>query len=282
MINPVGIVECPNIVSVEDCQYTTVLDEEEIYNSLREMSEKELASLGYTVEEIDKIKNNTLFSLLKEERGQLPVAVLENMGYSDEQVALLKDPDSADEKHSVIGFGGKLSLTCEIETLEFPGDGWTYATVYAHWIWNQAPAIRYRDAVTITWGREMYFMPYSENSKSRYTLYYRNSRTGAVAVDGANPLTLNHLEDAATVKIGEFDLVENIITHPVYNYDFCYKGAARIALKRHEQIQALAAGVTYVHDTNFISRLNISLIEGPLSIVFNFPTEYILKSFDIF
>lgn len=220
--------------------------------------------------------------MVKEERGQLPVAVLENMGYSDEQIAVLKDSDSTGAEHSVTGFGGKLSLTCKIEKLDFLGNGWTYATVYAHWIWNQTPAIRYRDAVAITWGREMYLMPYSEENKSCYTLYYRNSRTGVVTVDGGNPLTLNNLVDASTVKIGEFDLVENLATHPVYNYDFCYEGEVRIALKRHEQIQSLMAGATYVHDTNFISKLNIGLIEGALYNGFNFPTESTLKSFDTF
>lgn len=57
----VDILQCPDRVPLEDLPYTTALDEEEIYDSLREMSEKELSALGYTAEEINKIKNNTFF-----------------------------------------------------------------------------------------------------------------------------------------------------------------------------------------------------------------------------
>lgn len=236
---------------------TNTYDEYEMYNALRSKSEEELRDIQYSDEEIAFIKENSYESLLRE-RGKLPADELKNMGYTDKEIAILQDPNSTDKE--IIKASATLSITTVVEKLDYHTNGWTYSTVYTQWIWSSKPSYVLRDDSAISWSGQMAFMDYNENNKSRYTLYTRNLTTGNTN------MTTNGLTDndntilGAAVQIPSFKLLT--ISWPSGTYLFCYKGAARVALKYYGRLSWMQSQGAYAHYVDSVSGISISIPAG--------------------
>lgn len=248
-----------------------VYDEYDMYNSLQQQSPAALQAKGYTQQDIQSIKSTTYESLLRE-RGKLSTDELKNYGYSDAQIAILKNPNSTDAE--LRSASSKITVTTVVEKLEHLKDNYTYSTVYLEWMWKTIPTSRYTDSAAIAWTGEMAFMPYSENNKSRYTLWKRNLATKAEAMK-TTPLTSNHyVQLGRAVQIPEFHLSERAsgATSPVGpsgSYNVTFKGAARIALKYYGTLSFMQAQGAYAHYSIGVSGISISL-SWPPSISINF------------
>ena len=104
-----------------------VYDEYDMYNSLQQQSPAALQAKGYTQQDIQSIKSTTYESLLRE-RGKLSTDELKNYGYSDAQIAILKNPNSTDAE--LRSASSKITVTTVVEKLEHLKDNYTYSTVY--------------------------------------------------------------------------------------------------------------------------------------------------------
>ena len=62
---------------------------------------------------------------------------LKNYGYSDAQIAILKNPNSTDAE--LRSASSKITVTTVVEKLEHLKDNYTYSTVYLEWMWKTIP-----------------------------------------------------------------------------------------------------------------------------------------------
>lgn len=85
VISPISIFAQTNDINTE-----MVVNEYEIYKSLMDKTDEELKSDGYSDKEIEELKSVDL-SYELHERAQLDNEILKNMGYTEEQIAILKD-----------------------------------------------------------------------------------------------------------------------------------------------------------------------------------------------
>lgn len=247
-------------------------NEYDMYRDLQEKSGNELSSLGLSKEEINNIKTKSYSSCLRE-RSIYSEEELRNMGYSIEQIDIIKDPNATDEQ--LLKASATLTITTVIEKLDYHPNNYTYSTVYIQWIWSSKPYFLLIDDLAIAWTEQMAFMPYSENNKSRYTLYKRHSQTGIVTTSTTGLTSNDYVALAAGVKTPGF-FVETSATPPPTT-QFIYKGAARVALKHYGMVEWLQAQGAYAHYT-FIAT-GISLTCGFPSINFD-PTDYVYRAAD--
>ncbi len=250
-----------------------IYDEYDMYDTLRKKTVEELKSENYSNKEIAMLKENTYESVLRE-RGKLSVEELEYMGYNSEEIAILQNPDSTDDEIRTLS--ATLTIYTVIEKLDYHTNKWTYSTVYTQWQWSSLPFSPYRDDFAIVWTENMAFMPYSENNKSRYTLYKRNSLTGNVTTTTTGLTNNDYVSLASGVKTPTFFIKTSATPPSAYN--FCYKGAARVALKHYGKVDWLQAQGGYSHYTYTVT--GISLTAGFPSISFSPSTNYVYRAAD--
>lgn len=126
----------------------TITNEYEAYRELAACSDEELSKAGLSKDEIEEIRTTNFESALLA-RASLPEDQLHNMGYTPEQIALLKaydgaplTPDSA-VLAATSSCTGRISLyeNCSTSKLSFK---------YT-WNWNTPPVFSKTDAVGVVW-----------------------------------------------------------------------------------------------------------------------------------
>ncbi len=263
-------VEAPAKEVMADATSTTY-NEYDLYNQLRSQSTATLAKKGYSQDDIQSIKNTSYQTLLRE-RGNLSIEELQGYGYSDEQIAILKNPDSTDAE--LLRAASKLTIQTVIEKLDYHPNNYTYSTVYVEWKWEPMATSLYTDDAGISWSGEMTLMDYGENDKSRYSLYKRNSSTQTVSMSTRGFTQNDYVSMGHAVKIPEFNLSEYAsgATSPVGpsgSKNYTYKGAARVALKHLGRLSYLESQGAYAHYASKVSGISISVYPPSISISFS-------------
>lgn len=263
-------VEPPSEESLKDAT-VEVYYEYEMYNELQKASELSLSSKGFTPKEINTIKSNTYTDLLKE-RGKLSTTELKNMGYTDEQISILKNPNATDEQMKVVERANTFTILTLIEKLEYAPVGYTYGIIYVDWQWSTTPFALFTDDFAIGWTNGMAFMDYNDNNKSRYTLFRRNSASGAIGYTTTGLYDNDYVQVGAAVQIPEFSLVQipSGYTNPQGNSNsrnHTYRGAARVTLKKLGVVSEMEAQGAYAHYAVSVS--DISLTAGFPSLTFS-------------
>ncbi len=139
-INDTGIDPTTSIDAVSDKDTDTmVIDESEIFNDLKKMTESQLTIKGYSQQEISMIKDNSYVDLIRE-RAKLPDNELSNMGYTAKEISILKDPNATDAQLMSANINN-FTATSKIEKFLYAsGANYTYAAVFMSWNGQKPPS----------------------------------------------------------------------------------------------------------------------------------------------
>lgn len=119
------------------------INEFDLYNVMKSTPETELEKCGYSSEQIMKFKDSN-FEELVYQRATLSDSSLEHMGYSKDEIDLLRNYDGS--YTSTRALAGTLSA--EIHNMGSSGSG--IIVKYA-WNWDHAPFVCATDAMGIRW-----------------------------------------------------------------------------------------------------------------------------------
>ena len=106
-----------------------------MYLALQGMSEEQLAEAGYEESDILELKNTSIEELLYQ-RAQMPQSELQSLGYSAEQISVLKEYD-----------GGPISQNSQLQEASADLTGYLYVqssgrtamSIMFNWTWNSPP-----------------------------------------------------------------------------------------------------------------------------------------------
>lgn len=236
------------------------LNEYEYINELKQQSDATLRGYGYTKQEIEEIRNIDYVQILKE-RSKLEANILRNMGYSDEQITLLKDFKGSEEEINL------LSSNCTISVRGdniYYKDGFSYFEYKFSWRWSSMPAVQYKDIIGIGWSDGFLF--HNNDGYSYHIVDYKGITTG-----NANPIDVGIVNGEATgTAKSVFDFIQG-------NVFWAESGRGRIQARKAGYIRECQSIIVYGH---CIINLGIGVsfgIEGPcLGVSFS----YGIKSMD--
>lgn len=155
-----------NVKAKDDNQLeTNIINEYEYITKLKAMSDDELYKLNINDEEIKEIRGIDFKSKL-EERAKLDEATLKNIGYSDEEIKMLRNFKgtkseikslTADMSYSMKGLWDA-KVTGELCGGLGINDGTKSSAVLRYdWEWDKQPVINNTDIVAICWTDGFYF-----------------------------------------------------------------------------------------------------------------------------
>lgn len=106
-----------------------------MYLALQGMSEEQLAEAGYKESDILELKNTSIEELLYQ-RAQMPQSNLQSLGYSAEQISVLKEYD-----------GGPISQNSQLQEASADLTGYLYVqssgrtamSIMFNWTWSSPP-----------------------------------------------------------------------------------------------------------------------------------------------
>lgn len=120
---------------------------------LKAKSDMELKQMGYTSEEINRIRSIDYAQELRE-RAKLDNAQLKNLGYTDEQITMLKSFTGTEEE--IIALAATLDLSAWHSSFWYDSaNNRSYWRVSFSWTWSSMPVIRLTDVVGAGWGPQM-------------------------------------------------------------------------------------------------------------------------------
>lgn len=119
------------------------INEFDVYNAVKNASEVELLEYGYSSKEIEKLKNVDIEHMIYQ-RAELSDSVLEHMGYTYDEIHLLRNYDG--EYADTRALTGTLSaeIVCEAAT----SSGYN---LHYKWSWDHAPIVVATDSVGMRW-----------------------------------------------------------------------------------------------------------------------------------
>lgn len=127
------------------------INEYEMIKSIAKKSDTELDELGYSKEEINKIKNyEKEYSKHLEKLSKLEEKNLKKMGYSAEKIKKLKEFDGSEEQITTLAATLYLTLTCDYVTFS-TSQNRTNARITYDFEWVGQPAFLFADIVALSW-----------------------------------------------------------------------------------------------------------------------------------
>lgn len=126
---------------------TSTFSEYDTYIKLKEATDEELLQTGYSVSEIGDIRNGRFEEALSE-RAALPEETLESMGYSENDIALLKGYDG----HELSENDPVLMALATCTNSYYPSNVSSESMSYTiTWTWDRAPLILGDDYFIMSW-----------------------------------------------------------------------------------------------------------------------------------
>lgn len=136
-------------LEVETDMPTMVYSEIDVIRERQSMSDEELLLNGFTEEDIANIRSfNIELALI--ERASLDVEQLKGMGYSNEQIALLKNYDGSPLTADSPVLAAAATCTGYITNDRYDAVNNTLAFTY-RFLWSNVPLYQYTDVFSLTW-----------------------------------------------------------------------------------------------------------------------------------
>ena len=141
-----------NVLAVEyvpSSATTYCINEYEMYNAMISQSDQELIDSGMNADEVEELRETTFEEMLLE-RASLPESELSGMGYTSEEISLLKEYDG---KKLTAGSAVLLALadcTGEIYCYTSQTSSTSFKFRYS-WEWDKLPISHYKDMVAVNW-----------------------------------------------------------------------------------------------------------------------------------
>lgn len=245
----------PNVIFAEKTkEYTVTTNEYEILKSLSKENYSNLKLSGYDEQEINIIRNiEKEYPKHLQEYKDLPEANLKQLGYSDDQVKLLKNYKGTEEETMQLAATMRFLLKDNYVNYS-ESQNKTEAKFYYRFIWNGIPLIKLKDIVGVSWN------DWNIVNTSGWVNYY--SITGDQNdVFSAKPTFIENENGPNTFGAGyKFDMTKED------NYYWARAGEGIFTVYNHGK-KNLSVYAEYGHSTVF---LNPSFsIPGLLSIEFS-------------
>ena len=150
------------------------VSEFEIYKKAENMSISELVDAGYSLEVANKIKNGELEETILQavfERASLPEDTLSNMGYTREEIRKMKSLTGEETLSEIEALDVSAEVTCYNYLRSHyykKQENKTYFIVSFGWQWSKTPIMLLTDCVGLGWNHD--FHP--ENLSSSYNKHY--------------------------------------------------------------------------------------------------------------
>jgi|GEM_PF-7123133 len=240
---------------------TIVYNEYVELEKLKEKSDKELSFMNYDAIEINKIRMIDYKKEL-EDRASLSVEQLANMGYTDQQIGVLKSYSGSEMETVTLAATLTLSITKGTiangnYTYNASTDRCYWKNTYT-WKWDVGPLFMGNDTVAAGWA------PTMSLSAGTNKTYYKNNYTGASAGSTSQSFSL---KGTNTIQCKNFTMAKNLDTsfRPA-KYDWAYKGSGYVTATGATQIRDLQMEIAYGHATISLS----PSVSAPWGIGFSF------------
>ncbi|MCF6097756.1 hypothetical protein L1766_12305, partial [Thermovorax subterraneus] len=127
------------------------------YLMLKELKNKsylELQKMGFSAQDIEKIRK---FDYAEElyRRSKLDDSILKNLGYTDEQISMLRAFSGTEEE--IIALAASLNISAKTDSYYYSEtNNRTYYRARFDGTWSSAPAVMMKDIIGIAWSEGMY------------------------------------------------------------------------------------------------------------------------------
>lgn len=182
--------------STDTVAETTQYSEFEVYQEVISHSDKELMELGYSQSEIDEVRNFSFEDAFLE-RAKLNCEQLRGLGYTDEQIRILKEyngepiTSTSEILRAAAQCTGKLTLISASTSIVYYGYSWE---------WSVMPLPNYVDTAAVAWAAvdtQGHFVSVSNINRTGYLNYYS---TATNKLHSQTPLTVNRSLDSDSIS----------------------------------------------------------------------------------
>ncbi|MBZ9637440.1 hypothetical protein [Clostridium sp. FP1] len=156
--------ESPDTTRTNDKKMVQKFNEYDLIKKLKSSDKKNLYIQGYTdlqVQEIAKLD----YKKEIEKRGTLDTDVLGNMGYTDEQITIMKNFTGTEKELYLLS--ATLTLNCYYDTSNYAGATTTYKVNF-DWNWSSEPYYEHKDIIGLGWTEQLYINISSSYHKVTY------------------------------------------------------------------------------------------------------------------
>ena len=168
-----------NIVLAKNSRNSSI-SEFEIYKKAKYMSTKELVKQGYTSEDANKIQNGELEEVILQaffERSNLPSDTLSNMGYTMKDIQKMKNLTGNETLSDIEALAVSAKVTC-YNTLKShyyeKSTNKTHFIVSYGWEWNKTPLMQLTDCIGIGWNQDFSIKSDASSSYNKHYKVYIN------------------------------------------------------------------------------------------------------------
>lgn len=158
---------------------TSTYNEYEIIKMFEEMSVEELQVRGYSADVIEAIENENLEEIILEEtfeRASLTESELLNMGYTEEEIAVLHDLTGEETLEQISARGILADCTCYNTLVDHyyrTSTGKTYFLVSYGWEWDKCPVWLLTDCAGVGWNHDFHPDDSLDTSYMDYNTTYK-------------------------------------------------------------------------------------------------------------
>lgn len=216
-----------------------VTNEYLLIKELQRKSTAELLEFGYNSNNIDELRKIDYAAILKE-RSKLDDNLLRNMGYTKEQIEILRNFEGTEEE--IIALSASLFFDARRTKWEYV-NGTQYFDVWFNWEWSTVPATLNTDIIGAGWSESMYLT--TSTTQSYHTVTYRNFRNNTTHTQRFG----FEREGAASGAYSSFPAGKNYVSSPV-NYDWAQRGNGYIRVHRDSYQPILQCEMNIAYGAN--------------------------------
>lgn len=242
----------------------TVVNEYLAIKGLQQKNYNDLQKKGFSKNDIDYLKQFDYSDVLRE-RSKLSDVQLRNLGYTVEQINMLRSFKGTEKE--IIKLASKLRLYAEVSEHRYiEDDDRTKFWVYFDWTWSTPPSIGNTDILGFAWTKKLTL----NSPRTFHTVSYYSTSTGRRSFSTDCPIK--------TVEIGrkaesKFDVMTK------YSDGWAKTGWGQIDVDDYGKHQKLAMLIKYGHTTMRVEPL-VSLGSGKdLNLTFT-PSKYVKEMAD--
>ena len=221
----------PSVAAQQDMEIIqmdeVVLNEFERLEYMSTRSVEELQYMGISRQEAESIKNfRELMQTHFYELSLLDDDTLLILGYTEEQVAILRDFDGSDQRMQLLS--ANLTFSPRIHSYtNFTSITLTRVVIAVTWRWNTQPTFLFTDSIVFAWNHNFVFQ-----SNSTISIEYVHRSNPSDIVFGQGSLWLTGLADRG---VG-FRIPMRPPNGPAFDTHFARSGSFNFTLDRHAQI----------------------------------------------
>lgn len=235
-----------------------VINEYLMLKELKNKSDDELTKIGFTSDQIKKIKEIDYAKELQK-RSKLDEKILKNMGYTNEQIKILKNFSGTEPE--IIALASTLNLYATYTSFYYDSSvNRTYFRVYFDWEWSSQPLFLFTDIIGMAWSEGMYLD--TDPSWTFHTVKYVNNLTGNYYYIDYNVDLIAPVGGAST-KFGMYRDSNN----PPGTYEWSKFGYGYVRVSKSGYVPEVQMIIEYGHST--LQLIPSVSLTGQLSLTFS-------------